>query len=134
MASSNVRAFNRQIERWAKQKVPETARRIVFKVRTQAVRGVVLLSPVKTGRFRGNWQASGGEPITEDRERFDKSGRIAIAEGVSRAATRDIPMDVPWFLANPLPYAERLEDGYSSQAPAGMVGVTLDSIAAQFGR
>lgn len=78
------------------------------------------------GRFRANWQygnlAGTGIPMTRSNS-IDPSGAESmgrIIEGVlgSIARTRH-------YLVNNLPYAKRLEDGWSGQAPAGMVGLTI---------
>jgi len=34
------------------------------------------------------------------------------------------------YLTNNLPYAQRLEEGYSQQAPAGMVALTIQEFQA----
>ncbi len=98
-----------------------------------AVRSVVLKSPVKEGRFKGNWNLSIGSEDLSTSETFDKGGQttIARAEGAlsAYAASEGFPVV---YLTNNLPYAGRLEDGYSGQAPSGMVGLTVAEIQAAF--
>lgn len=82
-------------------------------------RGVVMASPVDTGRFRGNWQASAAWP---------KSGTLPIrpaAAALAEIMTNVGPLGGVTYLANNLPYALRLEEGYSRQAPVGMVRVNV---------
>ncbi|VEB42983.1 Uncharacterised protein [Chromobacterium violaceum] len=38
------------------------------------------------------------------------------------------------WLVNPMPYAVKLEYGWSKQAPAGMVRLTLAEISSHYGR
>ncbi len=72
------------------------------------------------GNFRGNWQASVRNPITSivpdarnRRERLD----IAISPNIKLS-------DV-LYLTNNLPYAQRLEEGWSTQRPSGWVRATV---------
>jgi hypothetical protein len=77
---------------------------------------VVLKSPVDTGRFRANWNASFGAPNYTTTE---STNQQRGADEAARAAT--LPLGGIVYFANSLPYAQRLENGYSQQAPAGMV-------------
>lgn len=75
------------------------------------------------GRFRANWQYGFGAMPTGELPDIDKTGaasNIRIRAGVTAAPTAGIH-----YIANTLPYARRLEDGWSKQAPAGMVGLTV---------
>lgn len=85
--------------------------------------GVVMMTPVDTGRARGNWTVeSGGSSSTPG---IDKNGGQTIAAGagvIDRATAKGIPQTIT--LANNLPYIEVLENGSSRQAPHGMVVVT----------
>lgn len=68
------------------------------------------------GRFRSNWTVSFDEPNPEttDAVNFSRSD----AE-VAKALTFRLGCRI--WLTNNLPYAERLEYGWSQQAPSGMV-------------
>lgn len=86
--------------------------------------GVVMMTPVDTGRARGNWTVeSSGSSSTPG---IDSSGGQTIAAGagvIDRATAKGIPPTIT--LANNLPYIEPLENGSSRQAPQGMVAVTM---------
>jgi hypothetical protein len=82
---------------------------------------IILLSPVDTGRFRANWICSLDQPIDATREEEDKSGSITIERADKVISSMLISQKV--FLVNNLPYAYRLEHGWSQQAPRGMVEV-----------
>lgn len=74
------------------------------------------------GRFRGNWQLGvgvvpGGETGTIDKTGAETQGRI-IATVPEQAS------GLVYFLVNNVPYARRIEDGWSRQAPQGLVGLT----------
>lgn len=77
---------------------------------------VIDATPVDTGRARGNWQTTVGQPAQGVVDRRGSS--VAIAEVVANLGSLS---DVV-FMVNNLPYIERLEyDGWSAQAPAGMM-------------
>jgi len=74
------------------------------------------------GRFRGNWQLGIGSIPAGELNMVDPGGTIALP-AIIAAVPEDASGRV-YYLANNLPYARRLEDGYSRQAPQGIVGRT----------
>ncbi len=75
------------------------------------------------GRFRANWQYAFASVPVGDLPDIDPTGAMSISRistGLNSAPGAGIH-----YLCNNLPYAKRLEDGWSSQAPAGMVGLTV---------
>ena len=119
------------------QWVTKTERKLDLAVRKIALElfsRVILRSPVDTGRFRGNWQVAVGSVPSGTLELDDKTGTATVAK-VDAVAAGVGAGDII-YLVNNLPYAQRLEDGYSGQAPAGMVGLTVQEfqqIARQIG-
>lgn len=115
-------SFGTQMRQWSDEtlaKMTEATQKITLDV----FKNVIVLSPVKTGRFKGNWQPSIGAPVAGTLDALDPSGGTVTAkvtgfvEGVEAG-------DVI-YMVNNLEYAERLEDGYSGQAPGGMVKLTV---------
>ena len=80
---------------------------------------VVLATPVDTGRARGNWQPSIGDPITSETGNTDKGGGTTIAKGNGLFARYEFGKKI--FISNNVPYIQRLNEGHSQQAPAGFV-------------
>jgi len=80
-------------------------------------------TPVDTGRARGNWNASIGEPDFTTSETTSAAATIAKASAVVRGF--EFSEGASSYVSNGLPYIERLEEGYSAQAPNGMVRVTV---------
>ncbi len=80
----------------------------------------VLKSPVDTGRFRANWNVSPASPNQATTESTDSARGTREAQ---KALT--IPTGQVIYLTNGLPYARRLEHGWSKQAPYGMVRYSL---------
>lgn len=78
---------------------------------------VNLLSPVKTGRYRSSHVMSVGQPSS-------------ATVGVGFVTP---PSGMPTMsIANNLPYAERIENGWSSQSPTGVYQNALNSALASF--
>jgi len=92
------------------------------------LRGVVLKSSVDTGRFRNNWIVSINSPSMEQTPATDASGSGAINKGMAAIEGYDVETTSRIYIQNNLPYGNRLENGWSKQAPEGMVSVTLNEI------
>lgn len=75
------------------------------------------------GRFRGNWLYGLNERPRGTFMTIDRSGKVSlsrIAVGLPKEAAGHVH-----FLTNNLPYAMRLETGWSKQAPGGMVALSV---------
>ena len=114
----------------------------------EAFSSVVLMTPVDEGRARGNWQPTVNVPASGELEVFDKTGAVTLG----KIEAMQIRAGDVFMLTNCLPYIGDLEfggypvpvkrgtyvkgvgyvvkseGGYSKQAPAGMVRVTVDRI------
>lgn len=106
---------------------------VVRKVMLEAFRGVVMKTPVLTGRARANWTVGHGSPSTATSESTDRSGGSTIGKIASEVQTAKIGDSMSIYLTNALVYVPRLEYGYSKQSPAGMVRVTLAEITSRYG-
>lgn len=114
----------------------------VFTICTDVANGVVLKTPVDTGRARANWLPSLDAPDRGTTSRQDKTGTSALSEarGIAKLAAGRV-----FYLTNNLPYIRHLEyglygippgsangpktvGGYSKQAPAGMVRITINQV------
>jgi hypothetical protein len=74
------------------------------------------------GRFRGNWQLGVGTIPAGETGRIDPAGSATLGAIIS-----EVPVQAAgkvFYLANNVPYAQRIEDGWSRQAPTGLVGLT----------
>jgi hypothetical protein len=74
------------------------------------------------GRFRANWQYGEGAIPQGTSTAIDPSGAVSLARiaGVRPEAAGKVH-----YLTNNLPYAMRLETGWSRQAPGGMVALAV---------
>ena len=110
-----VKAF----ERDALRKMDLAVRSISLEIFSR----VILKSPVDTGRFRGNWQVAIGTVPSGTLDLDDKTGTATVSKADLKLMGANAGDTI--YLANNLPYAVRLEEGYSQQAPAGMVALTI---------
>jgi len=122
-------------------KTSRTADAEVRKICLDLLTGIVLKTPVDTGRARANWFTSIGSPSSNTTSFTADTGRGISAPSRSAASTAAISRgmgaiskatgNVLW-ITNNLPYIYRLEfEGWSKQAPAGMVRVTIDDVKRQ---
>lgn len=73
------------------------------------------------GRFRGNWQYGVGSAPSGELDRIDAGGNATVADitgGVMASRASGVH-----YVVNNLPYAERIENGWSRQAPEGIVSL-----------
>lgn len=97
---------------------------VVRKVATDLLRSVVLKTPVDTGRARASWgvglnRVNADVSVTVT----DKSGQKTILAGL--APINQWKPDDAIVIASRLPYIKYLEYGWSRQAPAGMVRLSI---------
>ena len=76
------------------------------------------------GRFKSNWQVGFGSMNTDT-----SSTPGSDALGRARVALESFKPGMTIFLTNNLAYAKKLEYGHSSQAPAGIVRLTVQDFA-----
>ncbi|WP_373420026.1 HK97 gp10 family phage protein [Pseudomonas sp. FSL W5-0203] len=102
-----------------KEAIDDVFREVVIEIGTSVIR----LSPVDTGRFKGNWQFTVGAPSNQSIDTFDKAGHETIATLVAEVSKLEAGQVA--YIVNNLVYGVPLEYGHSDQAPAGMVQITL---------
>lgn len=122
------------INRWVEEtetKVDDVLQTIAIKIGEM----VVTLSPVDTGRFRGNWQMSIDSPASSSLLRTDQDGHATIAAIASVANSFTAGQmayiqnhvlygnDIEYGLYNG-PTEKVTDEGFSRQAPAGVVRIT----------
>jgi hypothetical protein len=138
----------RKIHNWV-IKTKLAPEKVIRKVVLDLSAQVVLMSPVDTGRFRANWMIGEGSPNLSVVGNYDTSGLgkktgkgfsggVSVNSGeTTKIAALNITGDQSVFITNSLPYAARLEYGWSKQAPEGMVrktvakflGITAEAVA-----
>ena len=127
--------FPVQIKAWA-DKTKEQADRLVGGVVIRIAQRLDERSPVGDasywqhkpppgyvgGRFRGNWQLGVSSMPSGETGRVDPGGSATVSAIVS--AVPDKAAGLIFYIVNNVPYAQRIEDGWSRQAPTGLVALT----------
>jgi len=134
---ASVKKFNREVNNFAKTLDSKHFRPFLQKLGIEALGGIVRMTPVDTGRARGNWQVAINHSITNEVNRLDANGGSTITQGVNviRGQLPSKAVGQAIHITNNVPYIEELESGtQSSQAPRGMVAVTLARLALMFAR
>lgn len=112
--------------------VPKNAAELVKKAARRALYLVAHRSPYRTGQFRANWLVSRNTPNTKFTEYASAGGRGAAAQIAIDRGNSVIDGAKPGdelILQNNAPYARKLNDGWSAQAPAGFVEAALQEAA-----
>ena len=124
----NLNQFGDKIKRVAIN-VPKNADEIVRKVALAADQTIVMATPVDTGRARANWQAGiGAAPAGTVEYSGGGSGAAGYAIGSAQNVVttyKGQPGGI--WLVNNLPYIQRLNEGWSAQAPAKFVEQAIDT-------
>lgn len=129
-----ARSFAQQMQDFIDNKVERPSREVVASAGIQIFTSVIQRTPVDTGRARGNWNASLN---TLDGSVSESKAEDQAIESVNKRAS-ELELGDSFSLSNGLPYIRKLEyggypqpgtdktvNGFSAQAPAGMVGVTV---------
>lgn len=111
------------------EKTGKNADKKVQKICLDLVSGIVMKTPVDTGRARANWQTSIGSPKDREVDTTDPGGTKAINNALDDIAKANGNI---FWITNNLPYIYRLEyEGWSKQAPMGMARITIENIRRQ---
>lgn len=134
---------------WAKESenAIKAQREIVKVISIELFSGVITSSPVGNpalwknpqsapegytgGSFRSNWFLS----RTSESTKYDPDRNVSESEvlsGITR--TIDSINSDSWILSNNAPYAQRIENGWSTQAPVGVVAPNVKRVESQIPR
>lgn len=93
-----------------------------------AAQGVVMNTPVDTGRLRGSWGFGVSIPKDGPIDSPDKAGGATLTK--IAAAVKSQEAGPKFYITTALPYAKRIEyEGWShTKAPAGMVRITIANL------
>lgn len=156
--ATNADLFNQEVKAVVRDMTGPQLVLFHKKIALEGLRRIVLKTPVDTGRARGNWQV-GINTVNSDQLPVskDKSGSASITKGVNTVVSGTKPFcNIRIF--NNLPYITKLEygqfippnpgptrdprperfglvwveNGYSIQAPNGMVDVTIGELRSMF--
>lgn len=109
--SARIRDIGRQVE--------SNSVEVMKTVALVVDQAVVSATPVDTGRAKTNWIAELNHPSSQITNIADPSGSTALSQ--ARTTIASVRQGSTIHITNNLPYIQRLNDGYSAQAPAGFV-------------
>lgn len=140
----DIEAFRNRIGEWMARVRQEYAPQVQKRIVLEMFSGVVRVTPVGN---KAIWRSNLGKPADRHTPRgyvggqARRSWRITVGPPGSSATGQD-PITVlaqakitdRINVANPLPYMERLNNGWSSQAPAGWVERVMADVDAKYRR
>jgi hypothetical protein len=150
---ADARNFRLQIEDWIAREVPQRAVALQKQIVAETLTAIVQATPVGNqatwkrnvgrsgpplprgyvgGQARRNWQVTLDVPSRTVKGGVDATGATSTTEGFAAIGRITSPSKV--WIANPLPYMERLENGWSKQAPTGMVANAVAAVSAKYAR
>jgi len=105
----------------------------IKKLSLDALEGLVDMTPVDTGRAKGNWNVTtaGRSMAKATDSRMDKKGANSIERGTAKIlkATADNKTPKAVYITNNVDYIEDLENGKSKQhGRQGMLRVTVNRL------
>jgi len=147
MAFTNLDNFNADLREFSNTLETEELNLFMRRLGLSLLRRVVLRTPVGNpdlwkspppkgyvgGRARGNWQvAINGQTNEEETGQRDRNGGPTIGDGAAMidGATGADVSSIHIF--NNVPYIVPLEEGHSTQAPHGMLGLSILELREEF--
>ena len=83
-------------------------------------------------RFKNNWYVGFDSQPTQSNDTPDASGQGSNSRGMAVLEVFRVGQVSSIYFTNNLPYAAALENGHSTQAPGGIVGITAIDAAQLF--
>ena len=103
------------------------------KITGEMLQQVVVQTPVDTGQARGNWRVSIGTIDTStDSNLLDRSGSGSISVGL-RTIQAGGGLGKVVHISNSLSYMEKLNNGWSMQAPKNFVQIAFRNVVNRYG-
>ena len=125
---------------------PKKVVKILEVIAFQALRNLVILTPVDTGRLRASWNVALNTPDTSTSAKRSKSqtrgtsaGKKGRAPGILKSDVSPIKIVSPFskvWITNNVDYAQKINNGMpggSRQAPDGMIEPTIRALKIAFG-
>lgn len=121
--------FNRHLVVASTILLPAEVKRVQIQIAIFAINGFAEKTPVDTGRARAGYQAKIDSPPTSDVFLLDEVEGETISMAVTEIKKlQALPGFHTLFIHSLVPYIEILEQGSSSQAPGGMIRLTMAEV------
>ena len=105
-------------------KLEGVVRKRKLQILRQIFEGVVTRTPVRSGSARASWTVGVGQPDLT--RQVNEAQSFVLPPPIFPLA--EVPLYTKVYISNSTPYIVPLEYGWSKQAPAGMLRVTLASL------
>ena len=99
------------------------------KITGEMLQQVITRSPVDTSAYRSNHRVSIGS--VDKSFDVNDTGNDALSKGI-RTIQAGGGLGKIVYISNSLPYAEKLENGYSQQAPQGIYSLSFLSVVSKY--
>ena len=110
------------------ENVQRQAERRVKQVATKAFQEISDSSPVDKGTFRANWNVSiDSIDRSADLDKTIEDVAANVTKATAVLAGQEL-LGKTVYISNSVPYANKIENGYSPQAPAGVVAPAVTRI------
>ncbi len=124
---ADLKTLSRRLNKRADE-LPEAANRLAIKTAIEIVEDLAYVTPVDESTALSNWQVTIGRRAMASIRAF-KPGKKGSTQAASARATINAAIDAlkakkpgqTIYLGNVLPYIRKLNDGSSTQTPAGFV-------------
>jgi hypothetical protein len=133
---TNLAEFKKALVKQAVKTMEAKAKDAQLAIGQHVFEKLILRTPVLTGHARHNWRPSINEQV--DVEQDGVFGGLVTGEPVTveerarwasvRKQIGRMPLGQTIWVSNNVPYAQRLEHGWSQKAPQGMVEITLREV------
>ena len=135
--------FSRNIRRRGSQ-IENSGVRIVKRASKRALESLVRNTPVDKGVARSNWRVGIGAPTRSVISAYSPGRHLGIGENANASAAIAAgnarinsvknsggSLGTAVYISNATPYIEKLNNGYSGQAPAGFVQTAVAEARAE---
>tara|TARA_R110000851_G_scaffold12997_5_gene44699 strand:- start:9680 stop:10075 length:396 start_codon:yes stop_codon:yes gene_type:complete len=110
---------------------PDELASVIANITSEAIRRteaevaerIIRRTPVQTGTARGNWNSSLNSPDRSINNTADRNGSRQTRK--AKVVLQKAELNDTFYLTNALPYVSELERGSSTQAPQGMVALSV---------
>jgi len=128
---TNFRTFGLALDKYVMEEVPDLLKGRVTVIALEGTKSLTELTPVDTGRAKGNWQFTLGTPAGGEVERLDPSpegsvGMVAQADVLT--SMRSWKPGVWIWFHNGVPYITILNDGNEGRPAHMMLERTIEHL------
>jgi hypothetical protein len=113
--------FSGVIDKFCTKSAPIGWQTAIRKIAIEVFSRIIFGTPVREGRARGNWQATIGTPAQGILDVVDPAGNATVQAMIAEVSKWTPEDDLPAFITDNLPYIQRLNEGWSKQAPANYI-------------